>query len=134
MAKLHVSMATRLQQPCRFCGATPAPNGSIYTWEEALGLDFCEACSDWEIDHAHPEYLAALGRDNASASGSIGAVDAWLGTGRGRVAHRAWLVVNGNRAPKGNAKGIDMGKGNGTSKGNVRSRSRSPHLMGNIAQ
>jgi len=119
------SMA-RLQQPCRFCGATPAPNGSIYTWEEALGLDFCEACSDWEACHAHPEYLAALDRDNASASGSIGAVDAWLNTRfaqgitQGQRERRAW-----ERA---------MAKGNGKGKGKARSRSRSPRGFQGLEQ
>jgi len=116
MAKLYVSMATRLQQPCRFCGATPAPNGSIYTWEEALGLELCNACSNWEIDHAHPEYIEALERDNASPSGDIGAKDAWLNTmmaegiTQGQCERRAW-----ERA---------RAKGNG--KGKAGSRSRSP--------
>ena len=119
-----MSMATRLQQPCSFCGATPAPNGSIYTWAEALGLDLCEACSDWEIDHAHPEYLTALGRDNASASGNIGAVDAWLNTMmaqgilQGQCERRAW-----ERA---------RAKGNG--KGKAGSRSRSPRRFQGLEQ
>mgnify|MGYP001433897856 CR=1 FL=1 len=81
----HVS-----QQPCHFCGATPAPYGSVYTWPEALGLDLCTACFDWEADNAHPEYLAALERDNASASGNIGEVDAWLNTVNGKSERRAW--------------------------------------------
>ena len=129
-----MQMAQRAQQCCSYCGASPAHNGSIYTWPDALGLHHCNACCDWEIVNAHPSYFVALAKDNESASGSIGSVDAWLGTGRGRVARRAWLAVNGNRAPKGNAKGRDMGKDNGTSKGNARSRSRSPHIMDNIAQ
>ena len=126
MSRGFESMATRLQQPCRFCGATPAPNGSIYTWEEALGLDFCEACSDWEACHAHPEYLVALGRDNASASGNIGAVDAWLNTRlaqgitQGQRERRAW-----ERA---------MAKGNGKGKGKAGSRSRSPRRFQGVEQ
>ena len=126
MAKLHVSMATRLQQPCRFCGATPAPNGSIYTWEEALGLHFCEVCSDWEVCHAHAEYLAALGRDNASASGNIGAVDAWLNTVTGKGERRAW---------EGQMRARDRqmrAKGNG--KGTAGSRSRSPRRFQGLEQ
>jgi hypothetical protein len=115
------SMA-RLQQPCRFCGATPAPNGSIYTWEEALGLHFCEACSDWEACHAHPEYLAALDRDNASASGSIGAVDAWLNTVIGQGERMAWEMAM--------AKGNGKGKG----KGKAGSRSRSPRRFQGLEQ
>jgi hypothetical protein len=134
MSMATMQMAQRAEQCCSYCDASPARNGSIYTWPEALGLHHCEACCNWEIVNAHPGYFVALAKDNESASGNIGAVDAWLGTGRGRVAHRAWLVVNGKRAPKGNAKGIDLGKDNGTSKGKVTSRSRSPHLIANIAQ
>ena len=81
----HVS-----QQPCHFCGDTPAPNGSIYKWPEALRMDLCEACCDWEIDNAHPEYCAALERDNASPSGDIGEVHAWLNTVAGKGERRAW--------------------------------------------
>ena len=119
-------MATRLQQPCRFCGATPAPNGSVYTWAEALGLDLCDACSDWEACHAHPEYLAALERDNASASGNIGEVDAWLNTVTGKSERRAW---------EGQMRARDRqmrAKGNG--KGTAGSRSRSPRRFQDLEQ
>ena len=114
MANLHVSWL----QLCRFCGATPAPNGSIYTWPEAMGLFLCEACWDWEVENAHPEYLAALERDNTSPSGNIGAVDVWLHTVQGKGERRAW-----ERA---------MAKGNG--KGNARSRSRSPRGFQGLEQ
>ena len=103
-----------VQQPCSFCGGTPARNGSIYTWAEALGFQLCEACSSWEIENAHPEYIAALGRDNDSASGEIGAKDAWLDTVIGQNERRAWAKGNGN--------------------GKAGSRSRSPRRFEDIAQ
>ena len=110
LTRARLETIQRLQQPCCFCGATPARNGSIYTWPEALGLDLCEDCSDWEIENAHPEYFSALDRDLDSASGNIGEVDAWLDTVIGQFERRTW-----ERA---------RAKGNG--KGNARSRSRSP--------
>ena len=76
------------------------------------------ACSNWEADNAHPEYLAALERDNASASGNIGQVDAWLNTVTGKGERRAW-----ERA---------MAKGNG--KGKAGSRSRSPRRFQGLEQ
>ena len=117
----HVS-----QQPCHFCGATPAPYGSVYTWPEALGLDLCTACFDWEADNAHPEYLAALERDNASASGNIGEVDAWLNTVTGKGERRAWEGQMRSRERQMRA------KGNG--KGTAGSRSRSPRRFQGLEQ
>ena len=84
-----------------------------------MGFEFCKVCSDWEIDHAHPEYLAALDRDNASASGNIGAVDAWLNTVIGQGERMAWEMA--------------MAKGNGKGKGKAGSRSRSPRRFVDIA-
>ena len=117
----HVS-----QQPCHFCGATPAPNGSVYKWPEALGLELCMACSNWEADNAHPEYLAALERDNASASGNIGQVDAWLNTVTGKGERRAWEGQMRARQRQMRA------KGNG--EGTAGSRSRSPRRFQGLEQ
>ena len=117
----HVS-----QQPCHFCGDTPAPNGSIYKWPEALGMELCVACCDWEIDNAHPEYCAALERDNASPSGDIGEVHAWLNTVAGKGERRAWEGRMRARERQMRAKGYG--------KGTAGSRSRSPRRFQGLEQ
>ena len=162
-ARATLQTTQRVQTLCCFCGATPARNESIYIWPEALGLQLCYACSEHEIENAHPEYLAALHRDKRSASGDTGAVVAWLCTDIGFGMRRAWCVGKGKREPdflgnrliKGNGKGIDKGKdkdtgkgkermaeiraeiramSRGSGKGNARSRSRSPRRFEDMAQ
>ena len=126
MSMATMQMAQRAEQCCSYCDASPARNGSIYTWPEALGLHHCEACCNWEIANAHPGYFVALAKDNESASGNIGAVDAWLNTmmaqgiTQGQRERRAW-----ERA---------MAKGNGKGKGKAGSRSRSPRRFQGVEQ